>query len=112
MRYFVNDDQREGTCYHEFCKGKWDEKIFWAADSLCLHDDILFEAAAFTEAIAAVLPSYDPFGETEVYPEHWQQIGDRIYKAGDKQAIELYCEANEWVQDTFATHGCFTIIGI
>lgn len=112
MKYFVNNDQRKGTCYHEFYKGIWDEHTFWASDSLCLHDDVLFEAVVFTEAISALLPAYNPFGETEVYPEHWKQLGVRLSKTKDKLAMELYSEADEWVQSTFKTHGCFTIIGI
>ncbi len=112
MKYFVYDDQRKGTGYHEFCKGKWNEKTFWSPDSLCLHDDILCEAASFTAALTLVLPAYDPFGETEVHPEHWKQLRERIYSTEDELAMELYREADEWAQSAFATHGCFTIIGI
>ena len=39
MKYFVKNSERESTCYHEFYKGKWDEKTFWKEDSLLLHDD-------------------------------------------------------------------------
>jgi hypothetical protein len=30
MKYFVTNKERQGTCYHEFYKGKWDEKTFWS----------------------------------------------------------------------------------
>lgn len=112
MKYFVNNDQRSGTCYHEFYKGKWDESTFWASDSILLHDDILYEAAEFAEAIAEIIPVYDPYGETEIYPEQWKMIGERVCKSGNQMAVELYFEANEWVQDVFPSYGCFTIIGI
>nr|WP_288625771.1 hypothetical protein [uncultured Roseburia sp.] len=28
MKYFVTDRERDGTCYHEFYKGRWDGKTF------------------------------------------------------------------------------------
>ena len=34
MRFFCVESERKGTCYHEFQKGKWDEKTVWKADSL------------------------------------------------------------------------------
>ena len=42
MKYFVNDSERKNTNYHEFQKGKWDEKTNWKSDSICLSDDILY----------------------------------------------------------------------
>lgn len=112
MKYFVNDDQRKGTCYHEFYKGKWDGEIFWAPDSIALHDDILYEAVAFTEAISAVFPEYDPSGEIEIDPERWKMIGEKIFQAGDQLALELYGEADKWAQSVFLSYGCFTVLGI
>ena len=115
MKYFVTDEQRVGTCYHEFYKGKWDEKTFWKNDSICLHDDILYRVSVFEEAIVAVLPTYNPFGETEVYPAQWEEIG-RIIRQKDnednKEAIELYSEADAWVQAVFSSFECFTILGM
>ena len=57
MKYFVTDEQREGTCYNEFYKGKWDEETFWKKDSLSLHDDVLFRIDEFEKAIVRVIPS-------------------------------------------------------
>lgn len=73
MKYYVTLDACRGTCYHEFYKGKWDEKTFWKNDSLYLHDDILFElklADIFSEANYV----YDPFNETEINEQQWQKI--------------------------------------
>ena len=112
MKYFVTDEQREGTCYHEFYKGKWDEKTFWKKDSLSLHDDILFRIDEFEKAIVRVIPGYDPFGETEVYPAQWEEIGRIIRKKDNIEAIELYLEADTWAQDVFSSFECFTILGI
>ena len=47
MKYFVTDRERDGTCYHEFYKGRWDGKTFWKEDSISLHDNIMFQAKEF-----------------------------------------------------------------
>lgn len=112
MKYFVKDEQREGTCYHEFYKGKWDGKTFWKNDSICLHDDILCRVSAFEEALAAVLPAYNPFGETDVYPTQWEEIGRMIREKDNEEAVAVYLEADAWAREAFSAFGCFTILGI
>ena len=109
MQYFVFDNQRKGTCYHEFYKGKWDEHTFWKSDSIFLHDDILSDG--FAEAIAAVLPAYNPFGETEISAAEWQAISEVILTR-DPKSQAIYNEAAIWLKDVFQTHPCFTILGI
>ena len=78
MKYFVFDKDRENTNYHEFYKGKWDEKTFWKSDSISLDDNILYEHPGFVDAIIGIVPYYDPFGETEISLEQWRAIGDVI----------------------------------
>ena len=112
MKYFVTDEHREGTCYYEFYKGKWDEETFWKKDSIFLHDDVMFEMTNFEEAIIMVIPSYNPFSETEVYPIQWEQVGRVLRQKQNSEAMELYLEANDWVQDVFSTFECFTILGL
>ena len=63
-------------------------------------------------AILVVLPTYDPFGGTEVYPAQWEEIGRIVRQKDNKEAIELYSEADAWVQAVFSSFGCFTILGI
>ena len=109
MKYFVLDDQRKGTCYHEFYKGKWDEHTFWNADSISLHDDFMFDG--FVDAIVEVVPTYDPFGETEISIEEWNEIG-KIILTKDQESQEVYNEANRWLKDVFKTYTCFTVLGI
>ena len=89
MKYFVKNSERESTCYHEFYKGKWDEKTFWKEDSLLLHDDVMFKNQGFVDAVMEVIPTYDPFGETEISPKIWKKIG-QVIKEKDERAKELY----------------------
>lgn len=111
MKYFVSDNERNGTCYHEFYKGKWDGKTFWKDDSISLHDNIMFEYKGFVDAILEVIPTYDPFGETEITLEEWEKIGLNTMLR-DEVSKEIYHEADIWAKEVFKEHKCFTILGI
>ena len=65
----------------------------------------------FVEAIIEVIPTYDPFGEIEISVLEWQEIGTRMPKK-DTVSQEQYQEANDWLEDVFRQHKCFTILGI
>ena len=109
MRYFVFDNQRKDTNYHELYKGKWDEKTFWKYDSIFLHDDFMF--LYFEEAIAEIIPTYDPFGETVISKEEWKEIG-KIITTKSIESKEIYNEASVWLDEVFQNYNCFTILGI
>lgn len=109
MKYFISNDQRIGSCYHEFYKGKWDEHTFWKNDSIFLHDDVM--TGGFVEAIIEVVPTYDPFGKTEISVLEWQKIGKRVLEK-DIVSQEQYKEANAWLESVFQKYKCFTILGI
>lgn len=109
MKYFVYDAQRNGSCFHEFYKGKWDGRTFWKYDSISLYYDYLFDG--FVDAIVEVVENYNPFGETEISFEQWKNIGE-IIKTKDDKSKDLYNEADEWLQDVFKTYNCFTILGL
>lgn len=110
MKYFVFDYQREGSCYHEFYKGKWDQKTYWKADSIFLDDDFLFKG--FIDAIVEVVPSYSPYEETEVSIAQWNEIG-KIISTKDIESQVVYHEANAWLtRQVFTRYNCFTILGI
>ena len=110
MKYFVFDHQRNGSCYYEFYKGKWDGKTFWNPDSISIHDDYFFDG--FADAIIEIVPYYNPFGETEISIDQWKKIGKRI-KEKDVKSQEVYYEADQWLRDeVFTKHKCFTILGL
>lgn len=111
VKYFVINSGRESTCYHEFYKGKWDGKTFWKDDSLLLHDDVMFKNRGFVDAITEVIPTYDPFGVTEISFEMWKKIG-QVMKEKDESSKELYQEADVWLKDVFEEYECFTILGL
>ena len=110
MKYFVMNYEREGTCYHEFYRGKWDNESFWKDDSIYLHDDVLIENRGFAEALL-LIPNYDPYRDTEVSADDWAKLG-KVIRQDDHGSIELYDEANAWLEEVFKIENCFTILGI
>ena len=110
MKYFILNNQRDGSSYHEFYKGKWDEQTFWKADSILLHDDYLYDNG-FVDAIYEIIPTYDPFGETEISVDEWKEIG-KLILLKDEKSQEIYNEASQWLEDVFRNYSCFTILGI
>ena len=111
MKYFCTEQERQGTCYHEFFKGKWDNKTFWKEDSLLLDDDNMFYYTQFGKILSEVIPEYDPYNEIEMLPIHWEQIIEQAKTFGDKES-ELVDEANPWMQEAFKEYGVITILGL
>jgi hypothetical protein len=112
LKFFVHDNERESTAYHEFYKGKWDGKTFWSKDSICLHDDTLVEHDGFYKALLEMVPGYDPYAiPVEVSKETWGKVRAAI-PTDDMESIEIYNEADTWAKEAFDKDGCFTILGI
>ena len=111
MKHCILEYQREGTCFHEFQKGKFDGKTFWKSNSLLLSDDKLMECMEFIEKICAVIPEYNPYDVTEVIPEQWKQIEKKM-KNVQGLSKEVFWEIDKWAKKTFETYECFTIIGL
>ena len=110
MKYFVNDNERKNTVYHEFQKGKWNEKTNWKSDSICLSDDMLYSLGV-EELFVDTIPNYNCFGESVIDRSTWNRIMNKAEKIGG-QVYECISEADIWVQQTFQEYDVFTIIGI
>lgn len=108
MKYFICENEREGTAYHEFFKGKWDN-TFWNPESILLHDDILTENRDFCKAIMKIVPEYDPYGVTEINQEQWIDIGEEITDITSK---DIYDEATVWLDTVWEEYDCITLLGI
>lgn len=111
MKFFIKNDQRKGTCYYEFYKGKWDKETLWNDSSIYLHEDIVYDARDFEDAIKEIIPGYDPDGVTEMSVDEWIEIG-KVVDQKDILAREIYQDANMWVQLACVECGCVTILGI
>ena len=71
----------------------------------------MFKNQGFVDAVIEVIPTYDPFGETEITLEIWDKIG-QVIKEKDERSKELYQEADVWLNDVFKEYECITILGI
>ena len=106
MKYFIRKDELRGTDCHEFFRGKWNN-IFWNDESIYIYDED-FSDAGLKKLFLDVLPDYSPYEPTEITPEEWQLICESSF-GRTKEAVK---DLNEWVQEVFAEHGLFTILGI
>lgn len=110
MKYFVIDQERKNTVYHEFQKGKFDGHTFWKTDSISLSDDILV-TLGIEGLFANVIPNYNSYCEFEVDKELWNDIKRKAQEIGGEVFVCIL-EADEWVQNTYLEYDFFTIIGV
>ena len=110
MKYFVRNQERKNTVYHEFQKGRFDEETFWKEDSLCLHDDYLHTLGLF-QIFQNTIPDYSDTGESEIDEKLWNAVMQEAKRSGG-EALECLLEADAWVCDTLQEYGVFTIIGV
>lgn len=110
LKYFSTEENREGTCYHEFQKGRWDEHTFWKKDSLLLSDDVLTELK-LGKLFRKALQDYDPYGPVEVDKKQWATLLELACEDGGV-CMDALQEADAWAQECFATEEVFTILGI
>ncbi len=109
-KYFVCANQCEGLCYHEFYKGKWDRESFWSEDSIYIYHGN-FINTGFEKLLLEVLPTYNPFGETEITESDWEKIVNKALVADVKNA-DIVNEVGEWIQETFKKYDVFTVLGV
>ena len=109
-KYFVFNQERKNTVYHEFQKGKWDGHTFWKYDSICLSDDLLVEFR-IDELFADVIKDYNTYSEFEIDEKIWSEIKLRAEQIGG-EILECILEADEWVVNTFLEYDVFTLIGV
>ncbi len=112
MKYFVSNDERKGTCYHEFYKGKWNLEVngFYCVDSIYLHDDILVGHSNFSYCLQKHLDNYSDTGVTEIILEQWEKI--KIYMMAYKNELELVNELDNWLLGVYSEYDVVTILGI
>lgn len=110
LKYFVFDQERKNTVYHEFQKGKFDGHTFWKSDSISLSDDILV-MLGIEGLFATVIPNYNSYSEFEISKELWDNIKQNAQEIG-KDVLACILEADEWVQNTYLEYDFFAIIGV
>ncbi len=115
MKYFVTNDERRGTCYHEFTRGKWDGNTFWNDNSLYLRDDYMSDLKLYELVFK---PSFTEFGKkfsrwggNRLTREIWEHMLSLAIETGG-EVQELFFEITPWSEKNFAEHDEFWILGI
>ncbi len=111
MEYFCLPEKRQGTCSHEFFRGKWDKLDYWNVTSLLLHDDMMQQTNLY-EAFDKVLSNYKFWGETEITLNDWDLVCEYTKDCLGENAQKAIFEIKHWTDDVFAKEGLFTILGI
>ena len=111
MKFFEKGITR--GCYHEFVQGKWDEEalIFWSADSLYLHDDVVVDLDLYRELFKAAHVEFNNYGITEITLADWNALSKRAHELGG-EILVLIEELRPWAEDNFQKYKVFTILGI
>ncbi len=111
MKYFETGKTR--GAYHEFVQGKWDEDatVFWSADSLYLHDDVVCDLDLYRRLFKAANVEFNNYGITEIALSDWNALVIRARELGG-EAEKLIEELRPWAESNFQKYDVFTILGI
>ncbi len=111
MKFFEKGITR--GCFHEFVQGKWDEEamIFWSADSLYLHDDVVIDLDLYRKLFKPAEVKFDSCGINVITLDDWNALVKRANELGG-EILEFIEELRPWAEDNFAKHELFTILGI
>ena len=115
MKYFTDNFERRGTCYHEFTRGKWDGKTYWSDESLYLRDDYMSDLKlyelVFKPAFAEHGKNFSRWGGNEVDRELWDSMLSRAMDVGG-EVWELFAEITDWIEKSLSGDETFAILGI
>ena len=110
FKYFITEQGRRTTLYHEFYKGKWDEKTFWKEDSLLLRDEIMHRTG-FVSILEELVCDYNYYGSTEIDRKQWNAIRKIACDTGS-ELQQVILELEPWIEENFKEYAVFTILGI
>lgn len=115
MKYFTDNFERRGTCYHEFTRGKWDGETFWSDNSLYLRDDYLSDLKlyelVFKPAFDEQGEKFSRWGSNTVNRALWDSILRRAEDAGG-EVWDLFREMTAFAEKSLSEDGEFSILGI
>lgn len=115
MNYFVNNDERRGTCYHEFIRGEWDGKTLWSYDSMYLRDDYISDLRlcelVFNPSFAEFGGKFNRWGQNTVNRALWESMLSKAVDTGG-EVMDLFFEISPWVEKSLSAYETFTILGM
>lgn len=115
MKYFTDNFERRGTCYHEFTRGEWDEKTFWSDESLYLRDDYMSDLKlyelVFKPAFAEIGETFSRWGGNKVTRNIWEHMLSYAEDVGG-EVWDLFFEITPWAEKNLSRYDEFWILGI
>ena len=85
MKYFCKEEDRNGTDYHEFQKGKWYKQTFFDSHSILIRDDV-FTDIGLKALCEKCIPEYDYYSGSVVTEAVWKKMLKEAKKQGCKSA--------------------------
>lgn len=107
MTHCCENGGRTGSCYFEFQRGKYEQKL-WQENSIYVSAET-FDEFNLKKLIRGVVPAFDYYGITEVTQDEFEEIAAR---AQDLPAKDVVDELTAWAERCFETEAVFTILGI
>lgn len=115
MKYFTDNFERRGTCYHEFTRGKWDGATFWSDNSMYLRDDIMSDLKlyelVFKPAFESSGGKFNRWGPNDVTRDIWETMLSCALDAGG-EVQDLFFEITAFVEKGLGEDDVFSILGI
>jgi hypothetical protein len=109
VKYCCLNNQRIGSCYFEFQKGKFSDK-YWLDSSICLSADI-FDSLNLYQVFVKIVSEFDYYGITEINREEWKQIKLTADIIGGI-AKDVITEIDSWANGFLSTGNVITFLGI
>ena len=109
VEYCCLNNQRSGTCYFEFQKGKFDDKFLFD-NSIYLHADT-FDSLNLYQVFAKTVPEFAYYGITEIDREKWKHLKLTADEIGGSTKC-VFDEIDSWVNLFLPTEEVITILGI
>ena len=109
MKFCVKNNERHGTCYFEFQKGKFRNK-YWVKNNLCLPEDI-FDELKLYDLFSKVVLHFDYYGLNELTKKQWLQIKNESKKIGGN-VEEAITEIDIWINTVLPDEPIISVLGI
>lgn len=94
----------------EFMQGQLNDS-HWLDSSIYLTEEVLAETE-LGEVLVNSLMNFNYYGPTEVKKVEWENIKQIILSSKSLTTKQLVIEIDEWANECFKNHSCFTICGI
>jgi hypothetical protein len=108
VAFCVKNNERNGTFYFEFQKGKFSKH--WIENNLCLSADI-FDELKLYDFFSKILLQFNYYGPNQLTKEQWLKIKSEAEKIGGN-IKEVITEIDVWANTVLPNETIISILGI